>query len=332
MSVYQKMTDKLLLTGSRIIPELFRMIADEREAELLMSMPGTPEKLAAMMGMDRKETEKMCDELYTKGLAFKSFKEGGISYKMCRDMIQFHDATILWPEAPREYHDLWQEFMETEWPTFARLADQFFPKPLTRVIAVEESVDSGEQTILDADSTAGIIESADCLAVTRCTCRVIAHKCDMPIEACIQVNNAARYTLNRGTGREISKEEAHGIIRECEKKGLVHITMNKSHAGHFICNCCSCCCQTLPLIISERLKLTDPSRYTAVIDYTRCTACGTCSTRCKFDAIEVVVNNDGDDLVSVIEELCMGCGLCGITCPESALTLKETRPSDFIPS
>ena len=31
------------------------------------------------------------------------------------------------------------------------------------------------------------------LAVTRCTCRVIAHKCDMPLEVCIQVDNAAKY-------------------------------------------------------------------------------------------------------------------------------------------
>ena len=46
------------------------------------------------------------------------------------------------------------------------------------------------------------------LAVTKCTCRLTAHKCDRPLEACLQVNRAAQYSIDRGTGREVSKEEA----------------------------------------------------------------------------------------------------------------------------
>ena len=38
-----------------------------------------------------------------------------------------------------------------------------------------------------------------------------------------------------------SKEEALKIVKEAAEAGLVHVTMNKAHAGHFICNCCSCC-------------------------------------------------------------------------------------------
>jgi len=330
--IYEQMTDKILLTGSKIIPRLFAMIANQEEAELLMAMPGTPEQLAESVNKPTDAVEEMCRILYQKGLSFKSFKGGTIGYKMCRDMIQFHDATILWPEATREYFDLWQEFMEDEWPPFARLAEQFFPRPITRVIPVEKSIDAGKQKILDADSVDQIIETAEVLAVTRCTCRVIAHKCDKPIEVCLQVNNAARYTIDRGSGREITKEEAFDILRECEKKGLVHVTMNKAHVGHFICNCCDCCCQALPLVISEGLKICDPSRFQAGIDPETCSACETCIDRCYFNAIEAITDNGETEAMQVIAEKCMGCGLCQVTCPEDAIQLVAVREETFIPA
>ncbi|MDO9264210.1 MAG: 4Fe-4S binding protein [Desulfosalsimonadaceae bacterium] len=330
--IYEQMTDKIMLTGSKIIPELFRMIADESEAWLLMAMPGTPDQLAAKIAQPVDAVEKACQSLYHKGLAFKSFKGGIVGYKMCRDMIQFHDATILWPEAPRAYFDLWQRFMEEEWPDFARLAEQFFPKPFTRVIPVEQSIDPGAQQILDIDSANRIIETADTIAVTKCTCRVIAHKCDMPLEVCLQVGNAAKYTIDRGTGRAVTKEEALNILALSEEKGLVHVTMNKAHAGHFICNCCSCCCQALPLVISDGLKILDPSRYAAFIDQTLCSGCETCLDRCFFHAIDRVRDlASGDSKMRVNADKCMGCGLCQVTCPEGAVSLKAVRPENFIP-
>jgi len=276
--------------------------------------------------------EEMCLELYRKGLCFKSFKGGTVGFKMCRDMIQFHDATILWEDASREYFDLWQEFMETEWPDFARLAEQFFPKPFTRVIPVNKSIEAGKQKILDADSVDKIIESAEVIAVTKCTCRVIAHKCDKPLEVCLQVNNAARYTLDRGSGRELTKAEALAILRKCEEDGLVHVTMNKMHVGHFICNCCDCCCQALPLVIKEGLKICDPSRFAAKIDPDLCSSCETCLDRCYFNALELTETAGGSETMSVIRNKCMGCGLCQITCPEEAISMTAVREEDFIPA
>jgi NAD-dependent dihydropyrimidine dehydrogenase PreA subunit len=41
---------------------------------------------------------------------------------------------------------------------------------------------------------------------------------------------------------------------------------------------------------------------------------------------------DEDEDTAVIDpEKCMGCGLCLVTCPEDALSLKEVRPADFVP-
>lgn len=329
--VYQEMTDRLMLSGSKLIPQLFQMVVDPEEAALLLAMPGTPEQLAATLGGDVEAVADSCRELYQKGVAFKSFKGGALGYKMCRNLIQFHDATILWTGATPEFLDLWQRFMEEEWPDFARLIVAHVKKPFTRVIPVQRSLEIGKQQVLDADSVDRIVQAAEVLAVTRCTCRVIAHKCDNPVEVCLQVDNAARYTIDRGSGREVTKDEALAILRSCEEQGLVHITMNKMHVGHFICNCCPCCCQTLPMIINEGLMISDPSRFQAEIDPEVCVDCKTCEERCHFSALTETVNANGDPVMAVIAEKCMGCGLCHGTCPEDAITLKEVREIDFIP-
>ena len=331
-SIYEKMAEKIMMKGSKIIPELFEMIADEDEAELLMAMPGTVKQLAEKLGKPEEKIDEMCKLLYRKGLAFKSFKGGDLGYKMCRDMVQFHDGTILWPDAKQEYWDTWQKFMEVEWPNFAKIIDKIMPKPFTRVIPIQQAVEAGKQQILDIESANKIINDAEAVAVTRCTCRLIARKCDNPLEVCLQVNNAAKYTIDRGSGREIGKEEALKILRESEEAGLIHVTMNKAHVGHFICNCCGCCCQTLPLLIKDGLKLTDPSRYAAKIDAELCSGCGTCQDRCFFNALEEVEREDGETVMSVIDDKCMGCGVCQVTCPEEAISLIEVRPPDFIPA
>lgn len=52
----------------------------------------------------------------------------------------------------------------------------------------------------------------------------------------------------------------------------------------------------------------------AVRDDHRCTRCGMCKERCRFDAITVDEVN---------ELACEGCGLCVVVCPEDALKLEE---------
>lgn len=325
--IYVQMTDKIFMSGSKIIPQLFRMIADEEEALLLLAMPGTPAQLAERLGRDPALVARMCATLYHKGLIFKSFKGDTVSYKMCRDLVQFHDATILWPEAPKAYHELWQRFMEEEWPSFAQLFAKLLPRPFTRVIPVETALDAAKETILDIDSASAMVKNASVVAVTKCTCRLIAGKCNHTLEACLQIDNAARYTIDRGSGREIGKDEALTILKQCEQEGLVHVTINKAHAGHFICNCCACCCQSLPVMISFGAKINDPSRFKAEIDPEICTACGACQESCVFKAVI-----EKDNAYHILEEQCMGCGVCHTACPVEAIRLAEVRPVEFIPA
>ena len=53
----------------------------------------------------------------------------------------------------------------------------------------------------------------------------------------------------------------------------------------------------------------------AVIDKTKCTNCGVCREKCRFDAIT--------EEIKVDPIACEGCGICAAICPEDAITLAE---------
>lgn len=323
---FLEMAKRIGLGESKRIPMLFEMILEgPTEADILLSLPANAPELSERLEMPVNQASDILMELFHKGLIFPSRKTDPPTYRMCRDLVQFHDATILWPEAPKTFLNLWQEFMETEWPAIAKVYSQVLPRPFTRVIPVGATVPARSH-VLAYEDIKEIIEKADSLAVTKCTCRLIANKCDKMLEACLQVNNAAEYSITRGTGKKLTKAEALDLIRKTEEDGLIHVVVNKQNVDHFICNCCPCCCQTMPILIEHGISMIEPSRFAAQVDPELCTTCETCLERCYFSAITI-----NDESAVVDGEKCLGCGLCQVTCPTEAITLKEVRETDFVP-
>ncbi len=325
-AVYNELAERIGLGHSERIPALFQIIADRNEAEMLLAMPGTAPSLAEKFKLPVENVSVALETLFVKGLAFPSGKTDPPTYRMCRDLVQFHDATILWPYAPQEFLDLWQEYMEVEWLEEAKRARGVLSRPFTRIIPVGLTIQARSH-VLAYEDVEEIIQRSTSLSVTKCTCRLTAHKCDKLLEACLQINRAADYSIARGTGRKLTKEEALDLVRRCEEEGLIHVVMNKQSVDHFICNCCSCCCQTMPVLIQHNVSVIEPSRFAAGIDPDLCTACGTCLDRCFFGAISL----DPEQTAQVDGEKCMGCGLCQVTCPSGAISMTEVREKDFIP-
>ncbi len=216
--------------------------------------------------------------------------------------------------------------MDVEWPDIAKVFSGLTPRPFTRVIPVGVTVPATTH-VLAFEDIKEIIEKAQTISVTKCTCRLSSHKCDRKLEACLQVNRGAEYNIARGTGRKLSKEEALDLIREAEEDGLIHVVMNKQNVDQFICNCCPCCCQTMPILIEHGTRVIEPSRFAAEVDETTCNSCETCLERCYFGAITI----EGDEAAKVDRKKCMGCGLCQVTCPSEAISMVEVRDRDFVP-
>ena len=330
-NLYEKLAVQTGVPPSERLQGLWKMLCDEEEARLVLAMPGTPQELVAKTGLPADRVETLLPGLFRKGVAFERVKEGTLKYNKPRDLLQFHDATILWPEAPPEFLLLWQEFMENEYAELSRMIADMDLAPVTRVIPVEQAMEGGGSRVLPIDSAMEIVAAAQRLAVTNCTCRLTARKCSSPVEVCLQLGRAADYAIKRGTGREVSREEAREILRRAEEAGLVHVTDNRASGEHIICNCCSCCCIVLPLILRTRKRvLLAPSRFLPEVDFDRCTLCQVCVEACPVQSLAVAGEN-GSQRLEVNEGLCIGCGQCAYQCPEKAIALKEVRNPDFIP-
>ncbi|MBI4831290.1 MAG: 4Fe-4S dicluster domain-containing protein, partial [Candidatus Lindowbacteria bacterium] len=322
--VYQELADRIMMGHSDDIKRLLKMVTDEDEARLLLAMPGTTEQLADVTNTTLDEVNKSLDRLFHKGLAFVSAGSG--KYRMFRDVIQLHDATTLWPEAPKELLDLWKTWTDKEWAPTAKAIEGFLSNPPQRIIPVNVTVEDRNK-ILHHENVKEIINGARKIAVTKCPCRLVDGKCGLPIEVCVQINKGAEYALSRGTGREIDKAEAMEIMRKAEEAGLVHVTTNSDHADHYICNCCPDCCIGLQAVRSkEGAKFVAPSRFQAAVEAEACTGCESCLGRCYFDALNM--RGEGENSTAFVDsEKCVGCGLCAVVCPSDAIYFSEVRPA-----
>ena len=312
---------------SPLIPKIFEALVNDDEAKVLLAAapPATAGELAQKTGVPGETIPAMMDSLFQRGLIFKSKKGEEMKYYRVKSIPQIHDSTALIPGLSRDILDLWKTYMETEWPEYGRKIMDFLPGSIMRVIPVNEGIEP-ESRILAYDDVIRIIEDAETLSVTKCSCRVIDGACGKPLEVCMQVGRAAEYNIERGTGRALSKSEAIDILKMCEEEGLVHVADNRQVVGHVICNCCRDCCLNWSVMTGPK-KWVAPSRFEAVVDADLCTGCETCLERCFFDALTM-----DDDLAVVDTEKCLGCGVCTVSCPTEALQLTETRAADFVPA
>ena len=325
--LYREMSKMLGAPNSQFIPKIMEMIADGREIRILQAAfpAATVAELADKTGFPQEEVKSMVKTMFIKGLLFTSKKEGEPRYYRVKTVPQFHDSSILWKGATREFLDLWKEYTDKEWREFGRVVEAFLPQPPIRVIPVGATIES-KAKVLAMEDVREIVNQARNLAVTRCTCRVVDGKCGKPVEICIQVNRAADYAIQRETGRAISKEEAMSLLHLAEKEGLVHIVDNRQKVDHIICNCCQDCCINWKL--PNPRKFVDPSRFLAWVNEEECIGCLSCLDRCYFDAIAM----EGDEPKARIRpDKCVGCGLCAVTCPTEAISLKEVRPPEVVP-
>ncbi len=115
-ALYQEFSKMMGGGESKILPQIIRAIADEKEIKILMKAfpPATAAELALKSGIPQIEVEMMIQDLFQKGLIFQSKKEGDPKYYRVKSVPQFHDSSVLWLGATREFLDLWKEYTEKE--------------------------------------------------------------------------------------------------------------------------------------------------------------------------------------------------------------------------
>ncbi len=94
-----------------------------------------------------------------------------------------------------------------------------------------------------------IVDSSERLALGPCTCRDVFRNCDNLISAEIMVGLSQNTFIEARPHdyRDITKQEAKDILRQCHQKGLIHTIIKCRQDFYAICNCCACCCVPLRL-------------------------------------------------------------------------------------
>lgn len=330
---YAVLTEKFGYTDSERLTKVLRRLMDEEEAEVVTSLPCSVSDLAQKFGKSEETVNERLDGLFSKGVIFMTSK----GYQVARDITQLHDATggdirldELWG---RELLDLWEDFCQAElYPERGRKT-QTQEMPTWRVIPARKAI-SEKIKLLPSEDLEVMLDKATKFAVVHCPCRRIAERCELPVEVCLQLNRSAEYAISRGTGRELTREEAMGILDLSAEAGLIHSAPNRSEVGAVVCNCCTDCCVLYYALIKygglERGVA--KSRFQAEVDKTTCNGCQVCIERCPFEAIEMVKITGEKKLKAQIDsEKCFGCGVCAVKCDPGAIKLMEVRSPDHIP-
>ena len=331
---YTVLAEKLGYAESERFKKILKRLMDEEGAEIVASLPCPVAELAQKLGKEEGEIAKKLEELFGRGVVFMTSK----GYQFARSIGQFHDATAadvrldhVWG---RELLDLWKDFCQVEWyPDWAKTL-QSLGAPVWRIIPARRAIPEGTK-LLPAEDLEAILNKATRFAVVPCPCRRIATKCDLPVEVCLQLNRGAEYAITRGTGKELTREEAMEALDFSAEAGLIHSVVNAAEVGNFICNCCTdCCISFYPLISYGGLdKGVAKSRFQAETDKAICNGCQTCVERCPFEAIEMVKIPGEKKLKAQIDvKKCMGCGICVVGCEQGAIKFVEVRSPEYLPA
>jgi Pyruvate/2-oxoacid:ferredoxin oxidoreductase delta subunit len=313
-------------TPSGVELKILKKLFTEEEANLaafLTPMLEDASQIASRAEMDTAELEEKLYAMSKNGLIFRVRRDGKTLYRAAPFMIGLYEYAAK--KIDKELAELCKEYYETAFLEEMGASNV----PGFKVLPIEENIE-GETVLLPFHKLKDSIKGARKISVTDCVCRkealLTGEGCDGPLEACLSFGAAAEYYIENGIGREITAEEAIGIIEETEKAGLVHAGANSKHLSN-ICNCCPCCCASMKGITKRGH---DKHRYLntlfeAVVDDDQCVSCEECVDRCPVGAIRV------EGTAFVDRDKCLGCGLCASVCPSDAIALKlrEDREEPF---
>ncbi|WP_417910323.1 ATP-binding protein [Candidatus Electronema sp. PJ] len=321
---------------SATLVEILKQLVTEEEAQLCSLMPlrtVPAEKMARVWGMDAEEARAVLDRLAGKGVVYAFAGDSGTAYGLAPPVLGFVEFSLMRTDGKldaKRLSELYYQYCQVE-GDFVRQHGAISSPAFTRVYAGEDVLEDVAAEVLSYDRVSVGIETATCITVGLCYCRHkmehMGQACNAPQEVCLTFNEVARYLADYGIAKEISKEEARRIVKECMNEGLVQIGDNTRSGLAVICNCCGCCCD---LLLGYRRfgssGLISPSAFLAAIDQNICTSCGICAKRCPAGAIDTA-----GDKPMVKPKVCLGCGVCARFCPNDSCHMYPRTPRPYIP-
>lgn len=322
------------------LEEILRENLSPVEAEAALAIPNRviplqPESLNTIKkrsDIPERELKDVLDGLAERGVIFSGETcDGETGYAFQQVGFSF-PQTFFWkgedtPQA-RKMAGLVAKYFNRKVTEEAYLSDT----NAYRYIPVSGTITPDKQAVLPHHTMESVLEKAVDFAVCHCSCRMVAalrgRPCEHTTEICIKFDEVARYVVDKGFGRKITRDEAKGLIRKAEEEGLVHFVDNTNGQIKHNCNCCGCACWNVGTI--KRRKIPRDAimevYFVRRTDEEECIGCGECVDICPVDAVQM------DDNKPVLDtDWCIGCGVCAAKCPNDAVTmiLRPDRSSDL---
>ena len=332
--LYDQLADALSARGGAVpvrkCDEFFALLEElyaPEDAELALAMPMLPvtaQEVAAQMGTDAREVEPGLERMAGKGLVF-SKKRGDATYYNLIVLLpgvfelQFMKGEV--DDHARKLARLFEDYFNVTRRPVAPGTPVAQLVPFARVITVEREIPAGVE-IHTFDRVSEYITQSDYIGVSVCYCRhhgeLLGNPCTKPKDVCLAFGANARYLIERGFARQITREEARDVLERAEKAGLIHCSSNTSKRIDFICNCCDCHCGIVKSFKDAAVpSMAALSSFVVAVEAGECVACDACLERCQIEALSM----SGDAIVAD-EARCVGCGLCVSACPTGALRLE----------
>lgn len=313
-------------TDSGVELKILKRLFTPEEAEIAIQLSPLPEEvsvIAERMGMSTEHLATKLETMAQNGLIFRIRRGAETMFLAAPFMIGLYEYSVK--KIDRELAKLFKQYYDEAYQEEMGRSNV----PGFKVIPLQQNLQAG-LALLPYHKIEEDIRSARVIAVTECVCRkeaaLTGHQCKHPTENCLSFGVAAEFYIENGMGRQITADEAIGIVKKADESGLVHAGANAKHLSN-ICNCCPCCCASMKGITSgdqDRNKFMN-ALFEAVVDESQCTACEMCLDRCPVNAITV------GEYAKVNRERCLGCGLCASNCGMEAISmsLREDRNEPF---
>jgi len=310
----------------RLLQQLFTPI----EAEIATRLSTMPEtslfiyfrnyRSLKKRGISRVELKRHLDNMDDKGAIIGKKKGNRKYFRLVELIIGIYEFQV--ERVTKEFMEDLNQYIDEAY------AEELCKTPVNqiRTIPIEQSVPY-KKFVYPYDNINLLVKKLPGpIALAKCVCRIghdlLGQSCKQTDlrESCLLFREPAKYWINHGYARQITKEETYEILKKAEDAGLV-IQPGNMRKISFICTCCGCCCEGLKTL----KKFPNPldyynTNYHAIVDAKLCEECETCVGRCQMNAITIKNN------ISTIDyNYCIGCGLCVPTCPSNALRLQKNK-------
>lgn len=331
---------------SELLYKILGLLFTEQEASLVGQLPVLPftaAKAARLWQLREVEAARVLEGLADRGLMLDIEREDEKLYVLPPPVSGFFGFSLMRTRGDLDQEalsELLYRYLNKEEAFVSELYNQGETK-FGRILVDEDQIPEARITqVYDYERASEVIRDAVRIGVGSCACRqkmkLLGHGCGADSQLCMTFDSVADALVRHGHAREISKSECRDLLQKAREQNLVQFGENAREGVSFICNCCSCCCESLT--VARKFAALHPVHTTNFQPELRaelCDGCGKCADVCPVEAVNLVSAHDpklpGKRKCVLELSRCLGCGVCSRACHQRALVLTSREPRVVTP-